>query len=188
MDTNSVERERFESIFRAHHGSVRGYVGRRVAAGEVDDIVSEIFLTAWRRLDDVPEDPLPWLLGVARNTVGTARRGATRRMRLHDRARADVDDSHVVAGPEQIIERGLASAALGRLNAGDREAITLIAWEGLTPTQAAAALGIPPNRFRVRLHRASRRLRWALQTDADEAAQSERHDFGITHPSEGALS
>jgi RNA polymerase sigma-70 factor (ECF subfamily) len=33
------------------------------------DVVAETFLVAWRRLDDVPADPLPWLYGVARRVL-----------------------------------------------------------------------------------------------------------------------
>ena len=41
-------------------------------------------------------------------------------------------------------------------------ALLLIAWEDLTPSQAARALGIHPAAFRVRLLRARRRLRASL--------------------------
>ena len=57
--------------------------------------------------------------------------------------------------------------ALGQLSAEDRELVTLIAWEGLTPAQAAAALGVPPGTARVRLHRARTRLRAALSSTTD---------------------
>jgi RNA polymerase sigma-70 factor, ECF subfamily len=48
----------------------------------------------------------------------------------------------------------------------DREALLLVAWEDLTPTQAAHSLGINPTAFRVRLLRARRRF----QTKLDEAS------------------
>jgi RNA polymerase sigma-70 factor (ECF subfamily) len=50
------------------------------------------------------------------------------------------------------------AAALRALSESDREALLLIAWEDLTPSQAAASLGITAAAFRVRLHRARRRL------------------------------
>ena len=75
-------RARFEALFRDHHPAVRAYARRRVPPEAVDDIVSETFLVVWRRLDDVPEPPLPWLLTVARNVAGTERRGAARRQQL----------------------------------------------------------------------------------------------------------
>jgi RNA polymerase sigma-70 factor (ECF subfamily) len=54
--------------------------------------------------------------------------------------------------------------ALGRLSADDRELVTLIAWEGLTPAEAATVLGLSSGTARVRLHRARTRLRAALST------------------------
>jgi RNA polymerase sigma-70 factor, ECF subfamily len=164
MQHNQDEQARFERMFRAHHASVHAFVRRRTDPAGVDDIVSETFLVAWRRLDDVPEDPIPWLLGVARNAIGTARRGDARRLRLQARAQAEYQDR---LDPDiQSVDGDRVLAALERLNERDRETLTLIAWDGLTPTQAAGVLGIPVNRFRVRLHRAAKRLRWAIDADA----------------------
>jgi RNA polymerase sigma-70 factor, ECF subfamily len=175
MHYTDSERERFEQIFRANHLTVHAFARRRVAAEAVDDVVSETFTVAWRRLDDIPDDPLPWLLGVARNVVGTARRGEARRLRLQARAQTDFQAPTQEHEPKR--DSGFVSAALQRLNEADREALTLVGWDGLTPTEAAAVLGIPANRFRVRLHRAGRRLRWALnaaEEEADASAQQER--------------
>jgi len=87
--------ERFVRIFREHHPSVRAYVGRRVKPELVDDIVAETFLVAWRRLEDVPADARPWLLGVARKVLATQLRSLERRESLRDRllsARRPADD------------------------------------------------------------------------------------------------
>ena len=70
--------ERFESLFREHHAAVRGYALRRGPPDMAPDVVAETFLVAWRRLDDVPADPLPWLYGVARRGLANARRSADR--------------------------------------------------------------------------------------------------------------
>src|SRR5258707_15307572 len=88
MRDPALRRERFDALFRDHHPAVRAYARRRVPREVVDDIVSETFLVVWRRLDDVPEAPLPWLLAVARNVVGTEWRGAARRERLWPKARS----------------------------------------------------------------------------------------------------
>jgi RNA polymerase sigma factor (sigma-70 family) len=52
--------------------------------------------------------------------------------------------------------------ALDALAPEDRELVTLIAWEGLTPAQAAAVVGLSAGTARVRLHRARTKLRAAL--------------------------
>lgn len=153
---------RLEEIFRDHHDAVVAYTRRRVAAQQVDDVVSETFLVAWRRLDHVPLHPLPWLLAVARNVIATQKRGSLRREALAGKLR----DGHV-RGDESGSDAPATpvSSALGRLREWDREAITLIAWDELRPSEAAAVLGQSPVAFRVRLHRAKRRLRRELERD-----------------------
>lgn len=65
----------FNALYDAHYSAVRAYAWRRDPAF-ADDVVSETFLVAWRRLDDIPaEASLSWLLGVSRNALLTIRRG-----------------------------------------------------------------------------------------------------------------
>src|ERR1700733_4310110 len=54
-----VERQRrFEAAYAAHHGPVLGYVLRRTASpDDAADVLAETFLTAWRRLEDMPREP-----------------------------------------------------------------------------------------------------------------------------------
>ncbi|HYB29806.1 MAG TPA: sigma-70 family RNA polymerase sigma factor [Solirubrobacteraceae bacterium] len=157
--------DRFEQLFRRHHSAVVAYVRRRGSGESVDDVVGETFRVAWRRLDRVPVEELPWLLGVARNVLATHRRGAIRRralaLRVGSVAAPTATGSEASGGVDAIDDRLLA--ALAKLSAKDREALTLIAWDGLEPHEAALVLGESPGRFRVRLHRARRRLRRLLE-------------------------
>ena len=77
----------FRDLFERHAGSVFGYAARRSSPQEAQDIVAETFLVAWRRIDDVPHDALPWLFGVARRVLANARRGSDRRSSLGTRLR-----------------------------------------------------------------------------------------------------
>jgi RNA polymerase sigma-70 factor (ECF subfamily) len=151
--------EQFEELFRSHHAAVVSYVRRRASTAIVDDVVAETFLVAWRRLDAVPAESLPWLLAVARNVIATQRRGSARRGALRLRL-----ERNAVKTVEQIDtgDGGPIAAALAGLSEKDREALTLIAWDGLRPSQAAAVLGESAGAFRVRLHRAKRRLTASL--------------------------
>ena len=142
----------------------------------VDDVVSGTFLVVWRRLDDVPEPALPWLITVARNVGGTERRGAARRQRLWLKAQSRHIEGHDPGEPE--MGDGSVIGALARLNERDREALTLVAWDGLTPAQAAAVLGESSVRFRQRLHRAGRRLRTQLAAEPD--SRSPHHPLTTT--------
>ncbi len=62
-------RLRLERLFYAHAGAVRAYARRRTDSASADDAVSEVFAIAWRRLDDLPDEPLAWLLGCARRVL-----------------------------------------------------------------------------------------------------------------------
>jgi RNA polymerase sigma-70 factor (ECF subfamily) len=156
---------RFELLFRDHYGAVAAYVARRASPDAVEDVVDDVFLVAWRRLEVVPADALPWLLAVARNVLGThirgARRGRALRLRL---ATAGVDAVSPCGRTDGV------RAALEALHPRDREVLMLIGWEGLTPTQAARVLGQSPATFRVRLHRARARLRRLLDLDAEHGS------------------
>jgi RNA polymerase sigma-70 factor (ECF subfamily) len=69
---------RFEGLFREHYPAVRAYVSRRAPYELAQDVIAETFLIAWRRFDDLPSDPLPWLYGVARRLLANQRRSAGR--------------------------------------------------------------------------------------------------------------
>jgi RNA polymerase sigma-70 factor (ECF subfamily) len=79
MSPTNDAQQRFERLFRTHHAAVLAYVRRRASTERVDDAVAETFLVAWRRLDRVPDEPLPWLLGVARKVLATGARAERRR-------------------------------------------------------------------------------------------------------------
>src|SRR5437868_14033193 len=70
---------RFDEIYERHREDVRLYVRRRVAADAVDDLVAETFLVCWRKLDDVPREPLPWLDAVARKLLANHYRATAHR-------------------------------------------------------------------------------------------------------------
>ncbi len=148
----------FEELFRRNHDVVTRYVARRMPPDDVQDAVSETFIVAWRRRAELRGDPMPWLLGVARRVTANHLRGQARRGALYERLNAQpraVGD----AGPEQSSRIALA---LETLPERDREALMLIAWDGLEHRVAAAVMGCSTTAFTVRVHRARRRLERAL--------------------------
>lgn len=149
--------DRLTRLWVANHEDVTRFVARRLSAAHVDDAVSETFLVAWRRLDDVPQDARPWLFGVARNVVATRTRSEGRWHALGVRlARQPVEVSP--SADDVAIDRLELEQAWRRLTAGEREVIALVAWDGLTNEQAAKVLGIRATTFSVRLTRARRHL------------------------------
>ena len=176
----SRERQvRFELLFETYHAQIAAYAGRRAPREAVEDVVEETFLVAWRALERVPDEPLPWLYGVARRVLANRRRGGRRAAALAqrlaqqpERAAADAEGPAISAPLE---------AALRALSDPEREAVLLIAWEGLTPSQGAIAAGCSAAAFRVRLHRARTHLARALAEPIAPVGAEEHLD-----PLEGA--
>ena len=75
--TTDGEHARFDAVYAEHRDDVWRYLRRR-ASSEPEDLTTEVFLVAWRRRDDLPDEPLPWLYGVARNVLANHRRGGVR--------------------------------------------------------------------------------------------------------------
>jgi DNA-directed RNA polymerase specialized sigma24 family protein len=148
----SEDDRRFAQVF-AHLAAVTAYARRR-GSSDADGIAAETMTIAWRRLEDVPRDnPLPWLYATARNLVFSEARAARRV--------SAPDAGHTSAADVRSLDPAVTTA-LRALSHDDREALLLIAWEDLTPAQAAAAVGTTAVAFRVRLLRARRRFRVAL--------------------------
>jgi RNA polymerase sigma-70 factor (ECF subfamily) len=164
--------DRLVALFEAHHVAVLGYLARRSATPEqAADAFSDVFLVAWRRLDDVPAAPREarlWLYGVARHTLANARRALRRRDQLVARLAATLPRSAFVAPAVEPAGPGQLRAALAQLSPDDAELLRLVAWEGLGPSEAAAVLDLSPDAARSRLHRARARLRTLLDPTPEE--------------------
>ena len=165
---------RFRDIYERHRDDVMLYVRRRVAPDSVDDVVAETFLVCWRKLEEVPGQPLPWLYAVARNTLANHHRTTARQAGVSDRRS---DEAFSPIGSDQ----GLARAFV-RLSEPDREVLRLVAWEHLSLRDAARALGCSHVACRVRFHRARRRLASQLEQFDEPAAAPEArpHPEGAT--------
>jgi RNA polymerase sigma factor (sigma-70 family) len=155
-------RRRVEALFAEHAAAVRAYAARRVPRATADDVVSDVFVVAWRRLEDVPDDGLPWLLGCAQRIIANQRRSVRRQAALRER----LSRERTEAPRGHPISDSVLADALATLSKGDREVLMLTAWEGLEPARAAAVMGCSPGAFSMRLHRARRRLAAAM-TRAD---------------------
>jgi RNA polymerase sigma-70 factor (ECF subfamily) len=153
-------RARFESLWRSFAPRVQAYATRHVGPLVAQEIVAETFTVAWRRIDDVPSDALPWLLVVARNTISNQRRANNRALQLSDELAAlERVAASAEAADVSVIARTEVLAALAALSSVEREALLLVAWDGLSTSEAAAAAGCSVTALKVRLHRARRRLR-----------------------------
>jgi RNA polymerase sigma-70 factor (ECF subfamily) len=160
---------RFEALYTANHAPILGFALRRTASpDDAADILAETFLTAWRRLDELPQgdDARLWLYGVARRVLANYYRGERRRSSLADRLRAELAGAHTP--PEFDGESAKLAEALRRLPRQHREVLALNAWEGLDYGEIATVLGCSRNAIRIRLHRARTRLAAELAAGQDQ--------------------
>ncbi len=156
----------FAKLYHDHAGHVAAFVLRRTDRDDAADIVSETFLVAWRRSDQIPEEPMTraWLYGVARKVTANYDRSRRRRNRLVDRASTQIANGlRVTPNPEswRTVAAELTEA-LVQLSENDRELLFLTAWEELTPAEIAHVVDLPPSVVHQRLYRARRRLQHVL--------------------------
>jgi len=164
-DSDAERRQRFDRLFTSHRADMTAYCGWRAAsASDAQDAVAEVFLTAWRRLDDVPAGDAErvWLYATARRVIANQRRSSRRRAALHDRIALEAASaSHKPPGSQ--VEQALVREALRRLSPVDRELLLLAEWEGLSPAQIGQVVGCLAVTARGRLHRARSRFRSAFE-------------------------
>jgi RNA polymerase sigma-70 factor (ECF subfamily) len=156
-------------LYDTYHRRVYAYVVSRAGRQLADEVVSDTFVIAWRRLAELPEPALPWLFGVARNLLREQSRRQGREESLAQEMRTWTAFTEVTSDdPADLVsERADMLSALGRLSDDDRELLTLIAWHGLTAHDAAEVVGCSSATFFVRLHRARKRLEQALTPDGE---------------------
>lgn len=174
-ESESERRRRFDALFSSYSSDIVAYCGWRAgSASDAQDAVAEVFLTAWRRLDELPEGDAArvWLYATARRVIANQRRSSRRRVALHERLAleaASVPQEPTLTSREET----LVHEALRLLGARDREVLLLAEWEGLSPAQIAAVLGCLKVTARGRLHRARRRFRTVFE-ELLARAESER--------------
>lgn len=173
--------ERFGELFE-HLGLVTAYARRR-GGTDPEAIAAEVMAIAWRKLPVVPAgDARPWLIATARNLLIAEWRRDT-----HERSAIEqLKPPDAAPSPSLGLDDPALESALRELSFNDREALILVAWEELTPAEAARSLGISPTAFRVRLHRARRRLRLALadaqrEPPLNASPRSLIRSQGVTH-------
>lgn len=161
MSSEGARRARFEAVVADIYDPLQRYLRRRAPAEEASDVLADVLLTVWRRLDDVPVGAaLPWSYGVARRTLANHRRATSRHLRLV--SRLETERPAVVADPADSLPDPELARALASLPAADQEVLRLWAWEQLEPRDIAQVLGSTSNAVSLRLSRARKKLTEAL--------------------------
>lgn len=164
---NEAATERVAALFSRHGDAVHAYAQARVGSALAADIVSDTFVVAWRRREDVPEPALPWLLATARRVVSTHLRSQRRQQSLVLRMES-LSDRQPQLVPETGLDHHLLHA-LDQLTERDKEALILVAWFDLTHAEAAKVQGCSSGTFAVRVHRARRRVRAFLDDGGERS-------------------
>lgn len=163
------DRAAFLELFTRHSTAVHAYLARRAGRAEADDLLAEVWLQAFRSRSNFEgswTDARPWLFGIARNIL---------RAHWRIRLRADPRYPDLEFDPWAEVDARIAAGALGdalrdalgRLSDDEREVLLLVAWEHLSPTEAAVALNIPAGTARSRLHRARQVLQGELEVQLE---------------------
>lgn len=171
----------YSTFFRRHAPAITRYAVRRCASpDDVSDLVAECFLVALQAAHRyVPETDtaLPWLFGISRRLVAKQRRRRAGDRRLEVKAGnafpmfTAAEDDAVAAAIDAARQAPALEDALCRLSHAEREILELVAYDGLTPSEAATALDITPNAARLRLSRARRSVRSHLETVSVRGAE-----------------
>lgn len=173
---------RFAAIYQQTRSQVYAYAVTKAGRQLAEEVVSEVFLIAWRRLADLPDPPLPWLLVAVRHVSSNQGRSAARERALAAEFRAWIGEAGLTERDvaEQVIDRMTILSALATLPEPDREVLTLGAWHGLSAGVAARVLGCSSASYFVRLHRARKRLERAVAAAQQEGA----HELSEREPGE----
>ena len=172
----------FGPIFERHATVLHRYLIRRVGVDEAEGMVGEVFRIAFEKrstYDLERTSARPWLYGIATNLVARRQRSEARRLRATARlavGRSDVLDEladSVVDAVDAASRWVLVAEALMQLPVGERDALLLHAWEGLSYADVGVALSIPVGTVRSRLNRARLRLRELTVADGEQHDSSE---------------
>ncbi len=173
MNEDGLTEAAFRELFSATYSQLVAYTRRRLFdISDVDDVVSEVYATAWRRREsrDLDAPALPWLYGIAANVLRNQWRADGRRLQLVERLEAQPAEEHASISDPAESQREEIRTALKRLSFDDQEILRLVAWEGLGHAEIGQALGCSTNAVGIRLHRARQRLESGL---AERQAQLE---------------
>jgi RNA polymerase sigma factor (sigma-70 family) len=163
-----MDDDRLRRLAKEFSPAIANYLRRRLyplSHADMDDLIEETLLVAWRRVDDIPEDAeLAWMIGAARNVLSNARRARQRRMKLESRLRPI---SPAPSAEAWVLASASIREAMGSLRRSDRDILMLHHWDGLDAGSIAIALSISTTAANVRLSRAQARFRAAFAAEDD---------------------
>lgn len=157
---------RFDELFTEYSEKIFAYCRTRSrSSADAEDALAEVFLIAWRRLDDIPggDAARTWLYATARRVTANQFRAARRSASLLERLSVWRDDPTSYDFTETDAASELVHEALQSLRPIDREVLLLAEWEQLSSAEIATVTGCSYTSARGCLHRARKRFREAFE-------------------------
>ena len=150
----------FETLLARHRDAVERFVRFRLPAGEAEDVLQEVYITAYQRFGQVRDRDSfkPWLLAIARSRCADWYRQRARRREVSLDALPETVLTQSRMGP---VEAVAVRDAVERLEPPDRQVLVLAYWEQLPQRDIARRLGVPLGTVKSRLHNARERFRAA---------------------------
>jgi RNA polymerase sigma-70 factor (ECF subfamily) len=171
----SGDRPAFAVLYARHAASVHGVCLATGPIDEANDLVQEVFLSAWRALDQL-EDPTrigAWLVTIARNRSRDALRERGRTVSIDASASIETHASpapHAASDDAQDSEARAVMTVIQSLPESYRETLVLRLVEGLTGPEIAERTGLTHGSVRVNLHRGMKLLRERLERTGESRA------------------
>jgi RNA polymerase sigma-70 factor (ECF subfamily) len=160
----SGERDAFDQLVRDHHQAVTRLAYRLLGwRGEVEDVIHDVFLAAFKKLHRFRGESSPWTW-LATITINRCR-STRRRKFLPWRWLERQDRSFEESSSERIEQKETNQRvrdAVAKLPATDREVIVLFYLEEMSVSQISKMIGVKETAINVRLHRARKRLKELL--------------------------
>ena len=159
---SSDDESRFVATYERYLQPVYVYCRRRVSADRADDVVADVFLTVWKKIDQLPpeDQALNWIYAIAYRSVLHQWRSGSRQRRLKDKL-VQLGGVGVALPEEQIVQSHESRQVLdatSRLKAVDQEILRLSLWEELSHSEIASVLNLSPEAARQRFSRALKSL------------------------------
>ena len=156
-DARDGDADAFAALYVRYARVIHGLLLSRVPRAEVDDLVQDVFVAAWRRLDHLRDAAAfgGWLAAIARNRAADFRRRPGPGEALPDE----------LPSPDKSGPKAEALAALATIRSlpdAYRETLVLRLVEGMTGPEIAERTGLTPASVRVNLHRGMKLLREKL--------------------------
>ena len=149
------DEEAFGELYRMFAPMINGVVLARVARDDVQDIVQDVFLAAYKNLHSLKDDRVfgAWLVKIARNRAAEWYRTRKPAEELNDT---------VSTGESRRGEAAEVLRAIRSLSDAYSETLTMRLVEGMTAKEIAERTGLKPESVRVNLHRGMELLRQRL--------------------------